>query len=315
MSALESNSRSRQDHQRRRSRSRSPRRETGHHHRRHIRGEGRARHKHEPAVRLPFAAKALTKYDLGSFRQLFATYLDVQKEILVEDLDEHELRGRWKSFMNKWNRGELSEGWYDPQTKARAESRAQEIDRAYHGSEDNVAGSADRAEDEDDGYGPALPRSGVKSAAQPNRQDLKYRDELEEDARYDALSEQQYQRKQDRRLQKERLDDLAPRAEPGTKERQLEKKREQAESNRAFREARSPGAEEVREGDLMGDDGAEGYKARLQASERRKTERELRKEELLRARAAEREERLSQHRAKEDKTMEMLKAIAKQRFG
>ena len=35
----------------------------------------------------------------------------------------------------------------------------------------------------------------------------------------------------------------------------------------------------------------------------------------MRARAEEREERLSQHRAKEEKTMEMLRAIAQQRFG
>ncbi len=38
-------------------------------------------------------------------------------------------------------------------------------------------------------------------------------------------------------------------------------------------------------------------------------------EELLRARLAEREEMLEKHKAKEEKTMEMLKAIARERFG
>lgn len=95
----------------------------------------------------------------------------------------------------------------------------------------------------------------------------------------------------------------------------MEKKRETAAANREFREAKSPGAEDVGERDVMGDDGIEGYKARLQAVERKKNERELRKEEMLRARAAEREERLAEHRAKEEKTMEMLKALARQNFG
>lgn len=95
----------------------------------------------------------------------------------------------------------------------------------------------------------------------------------------------------------------------------MEKKREVGAANRSFREAKSPGAEEVREGELMGDDGAEGYKALLKAGERKKNERELRKEEIMRARAAERDEKMEGHRAKEQKTMEMLKALAKQRFG
>lgn len=122
-------------------------------------------------------------------------------------------------------------------------------------------------------------------------------------------------RKLDRKRQKERLEELAPRAEPGSRERQLEKKRETAVANRSFREAKSPGAEEVPEAGLMGDDGVETYKAQIKATEKKKNERELRKEDILRAREAEREERLAVHRAKEEKTMDMLKAIARQRFG
>jgi len=119
----------------------------------------------------------------------------------------------------------------------------------------------------------------------------------------------------ERKQQKEHLEELVPRAEPGTRERQLEKKRETASANRSFREARSPGAEEVKEGELMGDDGAEGIKAHIKERQRKKTERELRKEEVMRARAAEREEKFAEHRAKEEKTMDMLRGLAKQRYG
>lgn len=123
-----------------------------------------------------------------------------------------------------------------------------------------------------------------------------------------------YERKMDRKSQKEALKDLVPRAEPGSRERQLEKKRDATASNRAFREARSPGAEDVGEKDLMGDE-EDGIKRQIKEMDKKKSERELRKEEVLRARAAEREERLKVHRDKEDKTMEMLKAIARERFG
>jgi len=124
-----------------------------------------------------------------------------------------------------------------------------------------------------------------------------------------------FARKLDRKEQKAALDELVPRAEAGTRERQLEKKKEVNEKMKSFRE-KSPGAAEVPDAELLGDDGGvEGFKKVKQEFERKKNERELRKEEMLRARAAEREEKLQEYRAKEDKTMAMLKQIAKQNFG
>ena len=126
-------------------------------------------------------------------------------------------------------------------------------------------------------------------------------------------------RKLDRTAQKAALDELVPRADAGTRERQLEKKREKTDVLRSFARAKSPGAvEEVREGDLMGDDdggGIEGFKKQKKEFERKKNERELRKEEMLRVRAAEREERIREYQVKEDRTMDMLRALAEQRFG
>jgi len=124
-----------------------------------------------------------------------------------------------------------------------------------------------------------------------------------------------FARKLDRKDQKAALDELVPRAEPGTRERQLEKKKELNEKMKGFRE-KSPGAAEVPEEELMGGgDGIDGYKKAKEVFERKKNERELRKEEILRARMAEREERLREYREKEDGTMEMLRRLAKERFG
>jgi hypothetical protein len=33
---------------------------------------------------------------------MFALYLDIQKGMVLDELDEHEVRGRWKSFLGKW---------------------------------------------------------------------------------------------------------------------------------------------------------------------------------------------------------------------
>jgi hypothetical protein len=130
-----------------------------------------------------------------------------------------------------------------------------------------------------------------------------------------ARDDIRYTRKLDRKAQKAALDELVPRAEAGTRERQLEKKKEANEKMKSFRE-KSPGAAEVPDQELMGGSDSIGdFKRVKQEAERKKTERELRKEEILRARMAEREERLGEYRAKEEQTMDMLKALAKQRFG
>ncbi|KAI9709735.1 MAG: hypothetical protein M1820_003137 [Bogoriella megaspora] len=275
------------------------------------------------ATKLPFNALELSKHDFDHYRPMFANYLDIQKRLDIRDISHEEARGRWKSFVKKWNNGELAEGWYDPAIKRKAfsnESRllpstsaTQKLEAAPKGAE-----NADRSEDEDDEYGPQLPANErIKSKSGPsipNFQDLEMRkEEAAEavDARHEDL---RWERKMDRKQQKERLEELVPRAEPGTRERQLEKKAEKASQAKSYRD-KSPGAPEVAEGDLMGDDGIEGYKAKKAAQERKKSEKELRREEIWRARAEEREERMAERRAKDEKTMDMLRALAKERFG
>ena len=96
----------------------------------------------------------------------------------------------------------------------------------------------------------------------------------------------------------------------------LEKKREKADSNRAFASAKteSGGVDEVPETDLLGDDDG-GFRKQKREMERKKNEREVRREEVLRARGAEREERMREYRVKEERTMSGLVALARARFG
>ena len=186
----------------------------------------------------------------------------------------------------------------------------------------------DEGEDEDD-YGPKLPSQiasthpGMSSQeagpAIPSLSDLRERQELQSEeatsARSDAVAAMREERKAERKLQREHLDEVAPRAEAGTRERQLEKKREKATANKSFAEARER-SPEIGEEDLMGagEDAAE-LKRMKREEERKKSEREIRKEEVLRARMAEREGKMKGMKEKEEKTVAMLKELARARFG
>lgn len=280
--------------------------------------------------------------------------MDLHKNKLIDDMDEREVRGRWKSFMAKWNEGQLAAGWYDPEyfqeviqmswqkpsamapvasrpaagTDGPSRNANSPIDSERYEKVERGQGEEDDDED-DDGFGPRLPGQAPRGSAQssmragtarhgpgiPSLQDLEVQKELAQEERLDEVAQLRWERKNDRNEQKARLEELVPRAEAGTRERKLEKKREVNEKMKAFREP-SPGAAEVNENELMGGgDGVEEYKRAKVVAERKKTERELRREEIQRAKEAEREERLQHYRKREESTIAVLKEIARQRYG
>ncbi|KAG9192760.1 EEF1A N-terminal glycine/lysine methyltransferase [Alternaria panax] len=307
-------------------RSRSPRRDDdGHRHKRH--------RSHSPPaprpVNLPYNAKPLSKRHYDEYRPLFQSYLDIQKHIQLDDLDEREAKGRWKSFIGRWNRGDLARSWYDPSML----KTAQETIQAYRASSPRAPTNRasptytpkeDATSDQsDDDFGPAPPTALQRHTGHgptiPRLDDLTYRNELRTEERekgqMEYVDDMRHARKTDRKTQKEALDDLVPRADPGTRERQLEKKRETTSTLNSFRDAKEAGELEVPESDLMGDDGIDVYKKKKKEQERQKNEREIRREEIARAREAERNERLAERREKEGKTMDFLRQIAAERFG
>lgn len=191
-------------------------------------------------------------------------------------------------------------------------------------------------DDDDDGsdYGPRLvsdvgvlrsssQRAQASGPAIPTLQDLDLR---RESAMAEATSVREAARDQyrsDLRSHKSEMrhieDEVAPRAEPGTRERRLEKRREAAAANRTFAETRRGGSplEAAPDDELMGtgENDLDALKKARKREQRKKNERELRREEILRARAAEREERVRKYRQKEEETIGWLKTLAKQRFG
>ncbi|KAI4626165.1 uncharacterized protein J4E87_004665 [Alternaria ethzedia] len=309
-------------------RSRSPRRdEDTHRHKRH-----RSRSPAAPRpIDLPYKARPLSKRHYEDYKPLFQSYLDIQKNIQLDSLDEREIKGRWKSFVSRWNGGELARSWYDPSMLKTAKETVQ----TYRGISPGVSrrraspsyerkqGEEEVSDASDDDFGPApptnLPRHTGHGPTIPNMDDLTLRNELVSEDRAHGQSNYldsiRHARKTDRKTQKEALDDLVPRADPNSRERQLEKKREVTSTLNSFRDAKEAGEVDVAESDLMGDDGIDVYKKKKKEQERQKNEREIRREEIARAREAERNERLSERREKEAGTMEFLKRIAAERFG
>ncbi|KAJ5294007.1 hypothetical protein N7508_008828 [Penicillium antarcticum] len=332
------------------SRSRSPHRSDRHRsdrHRRHgqekdkDREHRERRHRDTPAqpVVLPLQARELSRRDLEAYEPMFGMYLDIQKGKFIEDMDEEEVKGRWKSFVQKWNRGELAEGWYDPATLNRARESVAERPPAgplgQRDSPDYAQGEREGGDmprdqpeddDDDDDYGPALPRAGSGRGGAhlgptiPNMQDLELKRESAIEDAQAARGESREQYQAEMRAHKAATrhleDEIAPRAEAGTRERQLEKRRELAAGNRAFASQRGNSPEAAPEEELMGgDNDLSALKREKENNQRKKNEREIRREEILRARQAEREERVEAYRQKESETMSFLQALAKQRYG
>ncbi|TGJ83580.1 hypothetical protein E0Z10_g5173 [Xylaria hypoxylon] len=346
------------------SRSRSPTRHRHSHRRRDDMHRHRSNHAstashQDRAPELPCDARPLSRSaDLNTFRPLFAQYLDIQKQIDISTLNEREVRGRWKSFVSKWNNRELAEGWYRPEMfedvmldsrevgdKPEGErrhapprdfsTRQSEVLGGKAGADLRPQDSEEREDDgdDDDDYGPTLPTQDnlghVTSIAEslsqtkhgpsiPSLSDLTLRRELEVSDRDDARALLRQERRADRTIQKEKLDELVPRADAGTQARKLEKKREVRNSNTSFANAKSSNEmPDLPDAELMGGDGGgiEEYKKLKREGERKKTEREVRREEIWRAKQEEREERAREYREREAHTVDMLREIAKSRFG
>ncbi|POS77866.1 hypothetical protein DHEL01_v203731 [Diaporthe helianthi] len=333
-----------------------------HHHRHHHHRHHHRRHHHRDKPKpttataaapeeLPYNARPLSyKHDLDALTPLFAYYLDVQKSLDFYGLDPQQARGRWKSFVNRWNRGGLAEGWYDPEMferisrEAPPPSAARDHGDDARGGHGAVTGQDDRGRssasedgargpvnnnnngDSDSDYGPPPPpgqhtTSGSGGSARkgpgiPTMTDLALQRESAAEERESQLEDLRKARKADRAAQKERLEELVPRAEPGTRERRLEKKAAVNEKMKGFREGADAGVEEVGDGDLMGGGDSVAELKRAKAlMQRKKTERELRREAEARAREEERLERLREWREREEEKLRGLKELARARFG
>ena len=59
-------------------------------------------YEHSSYTDIPLDAPKISKHDFKRFRSMFALYLEVQKQLDINELSDKEVMGRWKSFVGKW---------------------------------------------------------------------------------------------------------------------------------------------------------------------------------------------------------------------
>ncbi|KAH8836046.1 hypothetical protein DL96DRAFT_1455451 [Flagelloscypha sp. PMI_526] len=270
-------------------RSRSPERRR---HRSYSRSRSRSPARH---AKLPYNVEAIGEDDYYLKNDEFRVWLKEDKGKYFNELSGDKARHYFRKFVKAWNRGKLSHSLYLGADSATANVSTSKYKWSFDKSQS-------RRRDEDDDF----PSSrSVKGPTLPSSSDLTMAREF---AAENAVHDAKLQRKRDRLEARDRVEDaIGPRAVG--KEAILEKKREKAAGNRAFREGKEDAGLEVDEQTLMG--GGDSFKAQIAkrdaARQRYQASREMKDMDMR--------ERQSQRQEKEKATMDMFQKMAQQRFG
>ncbi|KLO20616.1 hypothetical protein SCHPADRAFT_13969 [Schizopora paradoxa] len=248
------------------------------------------------------------------------------------ELSGEKARSYFRKFIKAWNRGRLSHPYYSSSggtTHAPASSNTAykwsfaakgTITRAERETIESVRSSATHPNDEGEFVaGPTLSTTGAPGSSSrtprgptlPRPGDLTLAQESAETAR---LAELSANRKRARAEEKERMDEmLGPK--PIGREGQLEKKRARRENDRATRDQKDDAIGDWDEGVLMGSGDADSFQARIAQRDAARKRAEEKKGINREERSTAIRERQDAMREKDKATMEMLKKMAKDRFG
>jgi len=282
---------------------------------------------------LPGDASFLTEADYFLRHVEFVEWLRKDKGKYFNELNGEKARSYFRKFMKAWNRGRLSQSYYSstPETSHAPASSTTAykwsfatkgtITRSEREAIDGVRGTGTsryaNAVDDSAFDGPALLTTATSNATVrtprgptlPNPGDLTLAHESAESAR---LAELSVQRKRARADERERVDDMLG-SKPIGREGQLEKKRARRENDRAARDQKDDAMGDWDDGVLMGSGDADSFKAKIAQRDAAKRRAEERKGVAERDGAV--RERQGVMREKDRATMEMLKKMAKERFG
>ncbi|KAJ7070615.1 hypothetical protein C8F01DRAFT_1107076 [Mycena amicta] len=268
---------------------------------------------HSDDQSLPYDAPKISEADYFRKTDEFRVWLKTEKKRYFDELSGEKARSYFRKFVKAWNRGKLSKSLYsgiDPSSisaesqtnykwsfkKSRADDDAlravrEQVGAATYHKETSTSASTSRSTRV---HGPTLPSSS----------DLVYARELTRDAEQEERS---LKRKRDKAEAKDRIEDMVGPKAVG-REGMLEKKRAKRDADRSFRERGDEGLEVDESTLLGGNDSFRDQIVKRDASQRKYDA--AREEKATAAR-----ERTSALRDREDKTMAMFQALAKERFG
>ncbi|KAJ3091994.1 hypothetical protein HK102_011767 [Quaeritorhiza haematococci] len=324
-------------HKRKRSRSKSKSDESDHsdddHRRKHHR-----KHKDKDVEKEKDTAEKEKKSKSGlSFSEIsdadyylkaaeFRLWLKEEKKKYFDELSGEDARSQFSKFVRRWNKGKLSEKYYKGEvydTGAPAQTRtrhkwsfknlnSEEVERAKDSvdsmtqSSRGFDGPFGHSRKMNDDVGPSLPRDRDSDRRSgPSGPSKSFRDPADEE------DERMYRRKLERKERKDFikhkelvLEELVPK-ETG-RDAMIEKKK----MRRAMVNQEKDYDVEVDESTLLGGD---TYEARIAARERAQKRRVEMKERVVQEKAATMQNKVAAYRAKEQATMDMLRALAAQR--
>jgi len=221
--------------------------------------------------------------------------------------------------VKKWNRGELSDDIYqgrqatsDTQTSYQwsfAKNKSKIDPNALKSIRDDVQAETNGRAQLSNENDASRARSKVQGPSLPSASDMQYVREVADDLKTRSM---QASRRHDRTEQRERVDELVGPKESG-REGMLEKKRVARESDKSYRDAKDDGALEFNDNDLLG--GSDSFKAAILRRDANKRKFEEKKRQEKDSKYVETRERTTQMREKDKATMDMFRAMAKDRFG
>ncbi|KAF7303018.1 hypothetical protein MKEN_01264800 [Mycena kentingensis (nom. inval.)] len=282
----------------------------------------------ESEPELPYGAQRISEADYFRKSEEFRVWLKREKSKYFDELSGEKARSYFRKFVKAWNRGKLSRSLYAGLDPASASSEThtrhkwnfkntRADDEALRAVREQV-GSANRASSSS-----SRPAGRVQGPAMPSSSDLVYAREVTREAEEEERS---LKRKRDKAETRDRVEDMVGPKEVG-REGMLEKKRAKREADRSFRERGDEGLE-VDERTLFGSGGGDSFKAQygipgrllliLTATIPRIARRDAAKQRAEAAReekAAASRERFTAMQQRNDATMAMFQALAKERFG
>ncbi|KAH7060941.1 hypothetical protein BKA62DRAFT_424946 [Auriculariales sp. MPI-PUGE-AT-0066] len=291
------------------------------------RSRSRSRTPQEDLQPLPAGAKRISESDYFLKSDEFRVWLKDEKDRYMDELSTDKARKYFKKFVKAWNRGELASRLYsgvDSDTvrshqtgykwsfveREGGKADRDAMKRVREAVASDSHGPSPSSSSSTRVLGPALPpgtAGRMQGPSMPSASDL-------QSAREDAAEldgrDRQSSRKRARQEERDRVEDAVGPREVG-REAMLANKRAKRDADRSFRNAKEDG-DEVDADTLMGGDSFQAALAKRDAAKSRYADKagSAREERDMANR-----ERRDALREKDRATMDMFKAMAKERFG
>ncbi|KAG2221024.1 hypothetical protein INT45_009273 [Circinella minor] len=289
------------------------------HHRRDSDDEHKRKHKkskHSSNLSDDFkdSIKPISNDDYFEKATEFRLWLKEEKDRYFGDLDSNDARHYFKKFVKAWNRHDLEEKYYKGINSSQLQSSdstgyrwsfAKKLDLFEQDRiRDNVDSLTNGGKGKRRNVGASFPSSSLSSSRQFDQVDFEEKQDRE---RSERRAERKTEAKRSRSRREEYLDEVAPK-ETG-REAQLAKRR----AVNAYHKRERDTDVELTDADIYGGGrGEDDFKSRLAAEKRRNEMRDQRRQQRQEQKFGPIQERLAQHKAKEDATMEMFKKMAEE---